>query len=312
MIGWRASGVSPAHRRIPVELNFKIGIPLCRSKVVQLIVHDRQPLRRKQLFGPESSFLGQYASWAGSAPSPKGVQRKLDNLPTMPTLLHHDVGAMGRTQQVVQDETYQGASIPKHLIEAAVARGQGRSATGAQLESMSLEVLMPPDIAMVIDAETDNKTRTLHDLRLVVKKCGGIVGSTTFYFTRCGRAVFKAKEGGPSLSDILDEAIEHEGLEDVEELSEGDFLAWTQPTALSAITEALSKKFELEVLDSDIVWAPNEETKVNVDTAVQVESLDLLFNGLKEYPEVKAIYANVRRGSVGEDEWDRVERNLDV
>ncbi|RSL60585.1 hypothetical protein CEP51_013743 [Fusarium floridanum] len=204
------------------------------------------------------------------------------------------------------------ASIPKNLIEAAIARGQGRSATGAQLESMSLEVLMPPTIAMIIDAETDNKTRTLHDLRLVVKKAGGVVGSTTFYFTRRGRAVFKTKEGGPSLSDVLDEAIEHDGLEDVEELPEGDFLVWTQPNTLAAITEAVSKKFGLEVLDSDIVWAPNEDTMVSVDKSAEVESLDLLFNGLKEYPEVKAIYANVRQGSIEDEEWDRVERNLDV
>ncbi|KAJ4170260.1 hypothetical protein NW754_006400 [Fusarium falciforme] len=204
------------------------------------------------------------------------------------------------------------ASIPKNLIEAAIARGQGRSATGAQLESMSLEVLMPPTIAMIIDAETDNKTRTLHDLRLVVKKAGGVVGSTTFYFTRRGRAVFKTKEGGPSLSDVLDEAIEHDGLEDVEELPEGDFLVWTQPNTLAAITEAVSKKFELEVLDSDIVWAPNEDTIVSVDKSAEVESLDLLFNGLKEYPEVKAIYANVRQGTIEDEEWDRVERNLDV
>lgn len=204
------------------------------------------------------------------------------------------------------------ASIPKNLIEAAVARGQGRSATGVQLESMSLEALMPPDVAMVIDAETDNKTRTLHDLRHVVKKAGGVVGSTTFYFTRRGRAVFKAKEGGPTLSEVLDEAIEHEGLEDVEELPEGDFLAWTQPNTLTAITEALSKKFELEILESDIVWSPNEDTKVRIDTADQIESLDALFNGIKEYPEVKAIYANVRQGAIADEDWDKVERNLDV
>ncbi|KAM0390209.1 hypothetical protein ACHAQC_008199 [Fusarium culmorum] len=207
---------------------------------------------------------------------------------------------------------YSRTSIPKNLIEAAVARGQGRSATGAQLESMSLEALMPPDVAMVIDAETDNKTRTLHDLRHVVKKAGGVVGSTTFYFTRRGRAVFKAKDGGPTLSEVLDEAIGHEGLEDVEELPEGDFLAWTQPNTLTAITEALSKKFELEILESDIVWAPNEDTKVSIDTADQIESLDALFNGIKEYPEVKAIYANVRQGAIADEDWDKVERNLDV
>ncbi|KAH6896966.1 transcriptional regulator-domain-containing protein [Thelonectria olida] len=204
------------------------------------------------------------------------------------------------------------ASIPKNLIEGAIARGQGKSASGAQLESLSLEVLMPPDIALIIDAETDNKTRTLHDLRHVVKNAGGVVGSTAFYFTRRGRAVFQAKEGGPTLSDVLDEAIEHEGMEDVEELPDGNFLAWTQPSAVMAIAQALSKKFELEILDSEIVWAPNEDTKVAVDSSELAETLDKLCSGLKEYPETKAIYANVRQGSIENEEWDKVEGNLDV
>lgn len=240
-----------------------------------------------------------------------------DNLSFNPQLANAITAATKGTTQCKLDRiqarlTCIAASIPKHLIEGAVARGQGRSTTGAQLESMSLEVLMPPDIAMIIDAETDNKVRTLHDLRHVVKKAGGVVGSTAFYFTRRGRTVFKSTEGGPTLSDVLDEAIEHEGLEDVEESPEGDFLAWTQPNTLTAITDALSKKFELEVLESDIVWAPNEDTKVSIDTIPLIESLDGLLNGLKEYPEVKAIYANVRQGSVGEEDWDKVERNLDV
>lgn len=173
---------------------------------------------------------------------------------------------------------------------------------------------MPPDVALIIDAETDNKTRTLHDLRHVVKNAGGVVGSTAFYFTRRGRAVFQAREGSssPTLSDILDEAIEHEGTEDVEELPDGTFLAWTQPSAVSAIAQAVAKKLDLEILDSDIVWAPNEDTRVAVDDSALAGSLDTLCAGLKEYPETKAIYANVRKGAVDEEEWDRVERNLDV
>ncbi|KAF7556081.1 hypothetical protein G7046_g6406 [Stylonectria norvegica] len=204
------------------------------------------------------------------------------------------------------------ASIPKHLIEGAVARGQGKSVSGAQLETLSIEALMPPDIALVIDVETDNKIRSLHDLRQVMKKNGAVVGSTTFYFARRGRALFKAKEGGPTLSDVLDEAIEHEGLEDVEELPDGEFQAWTQPNVLMAITEALSKKFGLEVIESDIVWAANEDTKAAVDSSTVGDTLDGLLSGMTEYPEVKAIYANVRQGSISDEEWERIESNLDV
>lgn len=177
---------------------------------------------------------------------------------------------------------------------------------------MSFEVLMPPDIALIADVETDNRTRSLHDLRYVAKKAGAVAGATSFYFTKRGRAVFKAKEGGPTLSEVLDEAIEHEGLEDIEELPEGDFQAWTQPNQLMAITEAISKKFELEVVDSDLVWAANEDTKVNIDTPAVAEALDNLFSGLKEYPEVKGLYANIRKGSIEDEEWDKLDRNLDV
>ncbi|KAK9436237.1 DUF28 domain protein [Metarhizium brunneum] len=203
-------------------------------------------------------------------------------------------------------------NVPKALVEAAIARGQGRSAAGAQLESMTLEVLMPPNIALIADIETDNKTRTLQDLKFVVKKAGGVTGSTSFYFSRRGRIIFRNKEGGPTLSDLLEEAIEHDGADDVEELPDGDLLVLTEPAQLMAITEALSKRFGLEVVESDIIWAANEDTKTAIDTEQSVESLDALFTGLREYPEVKAIFANINQGSITEEEWERVERHIDV
>jgi len=177
---------------------------------------------------------------------------------------------------------------------------------------MTFEVLMPPNIALIADIETDNKTRTLHDLKYVVKKAGGVVGATAFYFSKRGRAVFKPKADGPTLSDVLDEFIEYEGAEDVEELPDGGFLAWTQPASVAAVTDALSRKFGLEVLESDIMWVANEDTTVAVDSHSSAESLDALFSGLREYPEVKAVFANVRQGSISDDEWDRIERHIDV
>ncbi|KAL7821584.1 YebC-like protein [Trichoderma aethiopicum] len=204
------------------------------------------------------------------------------------------------------------ASVPKALIESAIARGQGRSTTGAQLEPMTLEILMPPNIALVADIETDNKTRSLHDLKFVVKKAGGLVGSTAFYFSRRGRAVFKPREDGPSLSDVLEEAIEHEGTEDVEEHPDGGYVIWTEPSKLMAITEAISKRFELEVVESEIMWAANEDTKADVDSPELVESLNTLLSGLREYTEVRALFANIRQGAITDEEWDKLERHIDI
>ncbi|TFB05506.1 putative transcriptional regulatory protein [Trichoderma ghanense] len=204
------------------------------------------------------------------------------------------------------------ASVPKALIEGAIARGQGRSTTGAQLEPMTLEILMPPNIALVADIETDNKTRSLHDLKFVVKKAGGLVGSTAFYFSRRGRAVFKPRDDGPSLSDVLEEAIEHEGTEDVEEHPDGGYVVWTEPSKLMAITEAISKHFELEVVESEILWAANEDTKADVDSPELVESLNALLSGLREHTEVRALFANIRQGAITDEEWDKLERHIDI
>ncbi|KAG6089186.1 hypothetical protein E4U15_003756 [Claviceps sp. LM218 group G6] len=204
------------------------------------------------------------------------------------------------------------ASIPKALVEAAIARGQGRSATGTQLESMTFEALLPPNIALIVDVETDNKNRTLHDLRQVVKKAGAVASSTAFFFSRRGRVVLKSNNGALTLSDLLEEAIEHDGAEDIEELGNGRFLVWTQPSQAMAITKALANKFELEVEESDIIWAANEDTKVALDSTDSSQSLADLLAGLQQYSEVKEVFANVKQGSIPEEEWERIEMHINL
>ncbi|OAA74116.1 DUF28 domain protein [Cordyceps fumosorosea ARSEF 2679] len=205
------------------------------------------------------------------------------------------------------------ASIPKALIEGAIASGQGKSATGAKLEPMTMEFLLPPDIALILDIETDSKQRTLQDLKLAVKKAGGITGSTAFNFARRGRAVFSLKDGaaGIALSDLLDEAIEHDGAQDVEE-EEGSYVLWTEPSVLVAIAKAFATKFDLELRAAEIVWAPNENTMVKLDSDDSAAALSSLLATLKEHAEVKAIFANTKQGRAGDEAWEAVERHLDV
>lgn len=177
---------------------------------------------------------------------------------------------------------------------------------------MTLEFLVPPEIALIVDIETDNKQRTLQDLKLAVKKAGGITGSTAFNFARRGRAVFKPKEGGAAISDLLDEAIEHDGAQDVEENAEGGYVLWTEPSLLMAITRAFASKFDLELSAADIVWAPNEDTMVKLDSDESAATLSSLLATLKEYSEVKAIFANTKQGRATEDAWEAVERHLGI
>src|SRR4051812_39512229 len=111
-------------------------------------------------------------------------------------------------------------------MEAAVARGQGKSSTGAILDNLMLEVIMPPSVAMIIDVETDNRARSLMDLRLLIKNHGGTVTPTSYLFKKKGRLAFEADARKLSADDILDEAIEA-GAEDVESDEDGSLIIWT-------------------------------------------------------------------------------------
>src|ERR1700753_3936361 len=84
--------------------------------------------------------------------------------------------------------------FPKALIESAIARGQGKSATGEALENVTIEAIFPGNIAVVLDFETDSRLRTLSNVRNIVKKSSGNVTPTAYLFKKKGQIVFRLKE----------------------------------------------------------------------------------------------------------------------
>ncbi|KAM0284826.1 hypothetical protein ACHAQH_001747 [Verticillium albo-atrum] len=215
--------------------------------------------------------------------------------------------------------TAKKAGVPKHILEGAVARGQGRSASGSSLEPLTIEIIMPPGVALIVDCETDSKGRSLQELMVIAKRHKGRTGSSaTFLFKRLGRVVFEPKDAEapaetPALTvdDVLDEAIEA-GAEDIETDEDGNIVVWTQPNLTTAVMQALAPRFGDRVLSSEIIWSANEDTKVKVDTEIDAQGLADLLAALQEQPEVQGIYANVARGSISEDNWMRIGENLDA
>ncbi|KAI7787635.1 hypothetical protein LA080_015004 [Diaporthe eres] len=201
------------------------------------------------------------------------------------------------------------ASTPKNVIDQAIARGQGRSLSGATLETMKFEVMIGPN-AFILDVETDNKLRALQDVGGVIRKHKGRTGTTEFFFSRLGRVVFEKHEK-VGLDEIMDEAIEL-GAEDLEADDEGNMIVWSQPSSTMQIAQGVAKTFELKILSSEIIWSPNEDTRPTVDSVEDVKNLSDFVDALSELPEVQAIYSNAVKGpSVSEDEWAAFEDNLD-
>ncbi len=160
-------------------------------------------------------------------------------------------------------------SVPKATIENAVARGQGISPKGTALESVTVEAIIPPSVATIIECQTDSKARTLADIRNVIKDFGGTVTPTTHLFERRGKLVFE-KANGLSESEIFDKAIEAHATDVLVE-GDGNVVVYTEPSRTKAAAQRLEKVLGLKVQTSDLVWAPREETKVEVEDTEGVE-----------------------------------------
>ncbi len=201
--------------------------------------------------------------------------------------------------------------MPLDKIEGAIARGQGRTSTGAALEPISFEAVVPPSIALIVDLESESKLRALQELNTMVKRAKGSSGSSRFFFSRLGRVVFEKGESGLDVDQIMDEAIEA-GAEDLENDADGNIVVWTQPTGTMQVCEAVGRKFKLKILSSDIIWTANEDTKAKVSSSEELVSFIELLEALREYSEVQAIYSNVSRGDMSDEDWARIEENLDA
>lgn len=151
--------------------------------------------------------------------------------------------------------------FPKTSIENAIARGRGVSLSGAPLESLTIEAMLPPSVAVIVECQTDSKLRTLADMRLAVKEAGGSMTPTNHMFERKGKIIFGAAKGIGE-EDIFDQAIEA-GAIDVNTEDEGKIVVYAESSQTTAVAEALSKSSGLLVESSDIIWDPKEDMMVD-------------------------------------------------
>jgi transcriptional/translational regulatory protein YebC/TACO1 len=172
----------------------------------------------------------------------------------------------------------------KSSIEGAIARGQGRSASGAALETVTMEAIMPP-AAIMIDCETDSKARVLQDLRVIMKKYGAREGPTAYLFEKRGRSIFTPKDG-VGVDEVFDTAI------DVMEGEEGRIVVDTIVEDTKVAEKQIAEGHELEIESSENVWHPNAETQVeDMDDAVYT-ALSNLQQELEDYDDVRSVFTN--------------------
>ncbi|KAF2710701.1 YebC-like protein [Pleomassaria siparia CBS 279.74] len=192
-------------------------------------------------------------------------------------------------------------AVPKASIEAAIARGQGLSATGAALESVFVEAILPPSIAAVFECQTDNKAKLLAELRLLIKEAGGSVSPISYMFEKKGRVILEKKQA-VGVDDVFEAALEAGALDVIED-DEGRVVVYTEPAQTIVTAATLEKELEVKVEESEIIWDPNEDTKVPLNDEGAAKELNHFLDALEDVSGIQGVYTNWSKGSISDDLW---------
>ncbi|KAF2478877.1 DUF28 domain protein [Neohortaea acidophila] len=179
----------------------------------------------------------------------------------------------------------------KASIEAAIARGQGKSTSGQKLENVTIEGILPGNIGVVIECETDSKARTMMELRHVLKDAGGTATPSAYLFEKKGKLVFEGAPG-KGLEQVMDVALDA-GVEDIEEAEDGEITLLCEPSDTNAVSQAITNAFGLEMKSSEISWIPIKETAVEVTDAATVEGLDAFMEVVQEKESSATVAMNI-------------------
>lgn len=174
------------------------------------------------------------------------------------------------------------ANMPKANIERAIARAADKSAS-ALIEEV-YEAYGPGGVGIIIEVATDNKNRTMPEVRHTLDKSGGRMadpGSVMFQFARKG--VIEIAERG---EDAMMSALEA-GAEDVVE-EDGSSVIYTVASDLMKVRESLINA-GLTVNSAELQYVPNNYVPIEGDNA---EKLEKLLGAIDDLDDVTNVYTN--------------------
>lgn len=183
-------------------------------------------------------------------------------------------------------ENAKASSMPKDNIERAIKKGTGEL-EGVEYHEVLYEAYGPGGVAIMIQAVTDNPTRTVADVRHKLSRNGGNLGSTNsvaFMFDRKGQIYVDAAEADEESAMMA--ALEA-GAEDMQR-EDDQFLVTTGPNDLHSVRDSLESA-GMKIADAELAWVPQTTVHVEGETATQ---LVRLLEALDELDDVQKVDAN--------------------
>jgi YebC/PmpR family DNA-binding regulatory protein len=177
-------------------------------------------------------------------------------------------------------------NLPKDTVMRAAQRGAG-DLDGANYEEIRYEGYGIGGAAIIVDTMTDNRTRTVAEVRHAFAKYGGNMGtdgSVAFLFKHCGQLVYAPGTN----EDALMEAALEAGAEDIVTNDDGSIEVVTPPYEFVTIKESLEKAgFKAEF--GEVTMKPSTETEFAGDDAIKMQKL---LDALENLDDVQEVYSN--------------------
>jgi YebC/PmpR family DNA-binding regulatory protein len=194
-----------------------------------------------------------------------------------------DLEANARLRTAVDNA--KGSNMPKDTIERAIKKGCG-DLDGVNYEEGTFEGYGPGGVAVIVEFMTDNRTRTVADVRHIFNKHNGslgVNGSVAFLFDRKGLISFDTEQDFDALFETALEA----GAEDVKD--EGDaYEIITDPADFMEVRDALAAK-GLQWQTAEVTMIP--QTMVGLE-GKQAEQMLKMMDKLEDNDDVQNVYAN--------------------
>ena len=179
-------------------------------------------------------------------------------------------------------------NMPKDNIDRAIKKGTG-DLDGAIYEEILYEGYGPGGVAVLVETMTDNKNRTVADIRHFFAKSGGNLGESgcvAWMFDKKG-SITVDKEGGIGEEELMDLALEA-GAEDVVD-EEESFQILTEPEAFNDVVDQLEKA-EVKFTEATIAMIP--KNSIDVTEEKTARSLLRLLDNLEDHDDVQKVHAN--------------------
>lgn len=180
-----------------------------------------------------------------------------------------------------------GSNMTRDTIDRAIARGAGTNEAD-DMEELTYEGYAPGGIAVLVEVMTDNRNRTVAEVRHAFSKRGGNLGtdgSVAYLFTRVGEISFAP---GVDEEQVMDAALEA-GAEDVVTHDDGSIDVTTAWEEFAAVKEALEAA-GLESAGGEVTMVASTTVPVDADGANKIMAL---VDALEDLDDVQNVYTNV-------------------